>query len=58
MKPDELENPKERHPSLTDLLRQEIKKVCPEDPGGRTWGELLAKRRADIEMMLTENIWH
>ena len=32
-----------RKDRLTDLLREELKKICPTDPEKRSWGELLVR---------------
>jgi len=39
---------------LTDLLRDELKKICPTDPEKRTWGELLV--RGLVHLALKGNI--
>ena len=41
-------NPKDKpfanaDPSLTDLMRQKLGEVCPEDPEGRIWAELIVE---------------
>ena len=29
--------------SLTDIMRQKLGEVCPEDPDGRIWAELIVE---------------
>jgi len=43
-----------RKDRLTDLLRDEVRKICPTDPEKRSWGELLV--RALVHLALKGNL--